>query len=463
MSPPSSASAAAARAASTNSGAEYEVIFLGSGACFPSPARGASCTALRVRDSYWLFDVGEGTQVQLQRCWVRPSRIDKIFITHAHGDHAFGLPGLLCLIANGRDKGAPPLEIYGPHGLRAFIRVALSFTGTRMVPAYVVHELHGVPQLKQVGNRALPQPISSRPVERPNVDGRGNVWGETCGSCDLSPTAGDADRTVMWKLFENEELSVTAAPVEHTVPCVGYIVHEHDKEGRLLVERALPKLEANRAALREEWGVRDPRSLLKKVKLLGPDEVMELPDGDALRGSEVIGERRRGRKLIVLGDCCDASPCVPLARGADLVIHEATNAYLPSLGDHGGASRLERETHRRGHSTPEMAGAFARRVGAKALVLTHFSQRYHPASFRVMQQISRQAAEAAALPPDCVAPAYDTLAVPLWAPDRNQPALPPEAHAPPPRHALQHAHEPVDDEALEKWTAEYSSDYKELT
>jgi len=139
------AAAAATAAAWGASGADMEVSILGSGACFPSPARGASCTALRVRDSYWLFDVGEGTQVQLQRCWVRPSKIDKIFITHAHGDHAFGLPGLLCLIANGRPKNAPPLEIYGPHGLRAFIRVSLSFTGTRKLPAYVVHELHQVP------------------------------------------------------------------------------------------------------------------------------------------------------------------------------------------------------------------------------------------------------------------------------------------------------------------------------
>ena len=58
-----SAAAAAATAAATNSGADFELTILGSGACFPSPARGASCTALRVRDSYWLFDVGEGTQV----------------------------------------------------------------------------------------------------------------------------------------------------------------------------------------------------------------------------------------------------------------------------------------------------------------------------------------------------------------------------------------------------------------
>ena len=77
------------------------------------------------------------------------SQIDKIFITHAHGDHCFGLPGLLCLIARGRAQRAPPLELYGPSGLRAFVRASLSFTGTRMLPPYVVHEIRDIPNLRR--------------------------------------------------------------------------------------------------------------------------------------------------------------------------------------------------------------------------------------------------------------------------------------------------------------------------
>ncbi len=411
--------------APTSSGADLELTVLGSGACNPSPSRGASCTALRVRDSYWLFDVGEGTQVQLQRCAVRPGKIDRIFITHAHGDHCFGLPGLLCLIARGRDRAAPPLQIYGPHGIRAFVRVALSFTGTRMLPPYVVHELHGIPLLSaQAKASPPPPPITTRPVQPPPPGERAKVWGEVPGGSDLNPAADGS----WWTLLANDELTVAAAPVSHTVPCVGYVIAERPKEGRLLAERVVPHIEANRDALRES-GMRDPMRLLKQVKLLGPDDQLTLPDGTVLRGSEVIGERRRGRKVVLLGDCSDASLTEDLARGADLLVHEATNSYLPSRGDTGGGAALERETARHGHSTPQMAGRFAARIGARALLLTHFSQRYHPACRGVMREIASLAARAAGLPDDRVAPAYDTLAVPIWQTDRQKPLLPAEAVA----------------------------------
>ena len=126
-------------------------------------------------------------------------------------------------------------------------------------------------------------------------------------------------------------------------------------------------------------------------------------------------------QVVIPGDCCDGSACAELGRGADLLIHEATNAYLPAFGDTGGAAALQRDTYRKGtrthargplgvpadptdslypslaaanpgHSTPEMAGRLARTIGARALLLTHFSQRYHPNAHAVMATIASQAA-----------------------------------------------------------------------
>jgi ribonuclease BN (tRNA processing enzyme) len=135
---------------------------------------------------------------------------------------------------------------------------------------------------------------------------------------------------------------------------------------------------------------------------------------------------------VVLGDCCDASLVAPMGAGADLVVHEATNAYVgrsERMRDMRDAVR--RQTARNGHSTPDVAGELAKLVQARSLILTHFSQRYHPGSVHIMSKIAAQAAEAAQLPLESVACAYDTLAIPVWAPDRNKPVLPQEALQPP--------------------------------
>ena len=417
--------------ASESSGNDIELTVLGSGACNPGPARSASSIALRVRDSFWLFDVGEGTQVQLQRCMVRSSKIDKIFVTHAHGDHCFGLPGLLCLIARGRDASSPPLEIYGPAGLRNFLRAALAFTGTRMLPQFVVHEIHQIPSgrgYRRVSSDGAPSGVpgmgalTAQPWGGEGYGERPVAWGEQPGGRDLAP---DADGVSWWKLLETGDgMRVRAAPLQHSVPCVGFVVEEDAKPGRLLPDRALPHLERNRAALREEWGVKDPKALFKRLTAMGEDEFLELPDGSCLHAKDVRTPPRRGRKVVVLGDCSDSSLLAPLGEGADLLVHEATNAYLPMFGDKGGYRATERETASHGHSTPQMAGRAAASMRAEHLLLTHFSQRYHPDQHRIMRTIASDAAHEARLPDGRVFAAHDSMTLPVWQPDRGKPIEP---------------------------------------
>jgi ribonuclease Z len=98
---------------------DLQIIFLGTGGSIPTPQRGLSAVAIKRKHELLLFDCGEGTQRQMIQAGVGFHRKTKIFITHLHGDHILGLPGLLQTMSLlDREK---KLEIYGPQGIRAFV------------------------------------------------------------------------------------------------------------------------------------------------------------------------------------------------------------------------------------------------------------------------------------------------------------------------------------------------------
>ena len=119
-----------------------EIHFLGTGAAHPSPTRGASSLVIRLQNgSCWMFDCGEGTQTQLMKSNIRPGKLDKIFITHLHGDHVFGLPGLLCTISLNSPEGRSPIYIYGPRGLGQYLITALTLSGSQLNFPCTIHEI----------------------------------------------------------------------------------------------------------------------------------------------------------------------------------------------------------------------------------------------------------------------------------------------------------------------------------
>jgi ribonuclease Z len=118
-----------------------QIQFLGTGAGKPVKTRNVTSILFKPTDSgkeYWLFDAGEGTQQQLLKTTHRLTKVTKIFITHLHGDHIFGLPGLIS--SRSAYEGSGPLEVYGPYGVREFIETALRVSGTTLTYPLTINE-----------------------------------------------------------------------------------------------------------------------------------------------------------------------------------------------------------------------------------------------------------------------------------------------------------------------------------
>ena len=164
-----------------------ELIFLGTGAGMPSSRRNVTSMALRFperQNKFWLFDCGEATQHQIMKTNLRLSKLEKIFLTHLHGDHLFGLPGLLS--SRGHHGVKSPLQLYGPKGVKRFIECVFDTSGS-----HIDYEL----EIIELDQECLP--------------------GATA------------------PLFEDQLHRVYCAQLDHRIDCFGYRVEEKDKPGKL--------------------------------------------------------------------------------------------------------------------------------------------------------------------------------------------------------------------------------------
>lgn len=165
-----------------------QIQFLGTGAGQPSKARNVSSLALKLLDEVnqvWLFDCGEGTQNQILETTIRPRKVAKIFITHLHGDHIFGLPGFLSSRSFQSSEEQTDIDIYGPVGIRSFVLASLKVSGTRLPYRIHFHEF---------------------------------------------------DVETVGQVLETDKFTVFAEKLDHTIPCVGYRVIQKDLEGTLDAE-----------------------------------------------------------------------------------------------------------------------------------------------------------------------------------------------------------------------------------
>jgi ribonuclease Z len=161
-----------------------EITFLGTSSGVPTRSRNVSSVALRLpqRAEVWLFDCGEGTQHQLLRSDLKSSQIRRIFITHLHGDHIFGLLGLIA--SCGLAGSGQAIDLYGPGGLADYITTGCRYSYMHLSDRVTVH------------------------------------------------------RTQEGTVYEDEDFVVQAAKLTHRVPAYGYRVVEKDRPGRFRVEQA---------------------------------------------------------------------------------------------------------------------------------------------------------------------------------------------------------------------------------
>ncbi len=161
-----------------------EITFLGTSSGVPTRSRNVSSIALRLpqRAEVWLFDCGEGTQHQIQRSNIKISQIRRIFITHMHGDHIFGLMGLLasCGLAGNPEQ----IDIYGPPGLGDYLQACSRYSHTHFSYPIKVHK------------------------HRAGV------------------------------IYEDDEYVVKCQKLEHRVTAYGYRVEEKDRPGHFDAEKA---------------------------------------------------------------------------------------------------------------------------------------------------------------------------------------------------------------------------------
>lgn len=101
--------------------ATFDLNILGCGSALPTTRHNASSQVINLRDKLYMIDCGEGTQLQMRKMKIKFSRLNHIFISHLHGDHSLGLPGLVSTLGMLGRMG--DLFIYGPAEVGEYVQV----------------------------------------------------------------------------------------------------------------------------------------------------------------------------------------------------------------------------------------------------------------------------------------------------------------------------------------------------
>jgi len=237
-----------------------KIIPLGTSSGKPTLYRNVSATAVVGEGEWWLLDCGEGTQTQIARAGLSAHKLSGILITHLHGDHFNGLPGLLSTMY--LDQRERELIVAGPPGIGEYLNLL-----RRLRILSVNYPL----LLREMG----PDYFTERSQEH---------------------------------VYESPRLTIITRPLDHRIFSLGYRIEEKVRPGRFDVERA------------RELGI--PVGPLFSQLQSGNE--ITLTDGRVISPSQVLGPPRPGKSVAYCLDTRPCENAVLLARDADWLIYEAT-------------------------------------------------------------------------------------------------------------------------------------------
>lgn len=280
----------------------FELTILGSSSATPTATRNPSAQVLNVCNRFFLIDCGEGAQMQMRKYKVKMQKIDAIFISHLHGDHYLGLPGLLgTLHLLGRTK---ELHIYSPKGLQEMIKIQHHHSDTYLNFSLIFHELN------------------TEAAE---------------------------------KIYEDDAVVVETIPLNHRVPCAGFLFTEKQKERNVIKEKLT------------EYKI--PFSEIPNIKA-GNDYRVNFDSNETgektILNSELTANPFPPRKYAYCSDTKYDESIIEKIKGVDLLYHEATFDKQKE--------ERAKETY---HCTAEQAARIAKKAQVKQLIIGHYSARYH--------------------------------------------------------------------------------------
>jgi ribonuclease Z len=308
---------------------------------------------LKADERLFLIDCAEGTQLQLRRFKIHFQRIKHIFISHLHGDHFYGLIGLLTSfhLLGRKDE----LHLYAHEELKDIIDIQLRASRTTLIYPVVFHTLTEAGQqvngsTGQQGNGGTREQgtRNQRPVtsdQRPVTSDQRPV------TSDQRPATSDQRQQATGNrelIFEDDALFVYAFPLLHSVPTCGFLFREK------MQLRKIRKDVINKLQVPIEW--------MTRIKS-GEDYLDD--NGKVYSNNEMTQDPPAPRTYAYCSDTAYSEEIIPYIKGADLLYHEAT--FLSDMA----ATAREKL-----HSTAAEAATIANLAGVKKLIIGHFSARY---------------------------------------------------------------------------------------